>query len=303
MNAKISFLEYFTTITILIFCICWAIYDYNNDELKKIPFEPIIAIVSSVSTFLGYLLLKKKNDTENSESIYKFNSTQELNSGTIIKDSKNIANNSKLKAHGNIHIGDKVIIIKGGFFVLLISIPLILFRTKSKEPSYLTVSLIDKSPNPNIQLEKTKITLNYNGKRESQFVKEEATFSGIPSNFKGENISLQIESEGFVTIDTSIELSKNNISIPLVRDKSLSRMFGFIKDENGNPISDANVSIQNIDTTSTTSGYFQLNIPTYKQRKSQRLRIFKKGFKIWDNESPVLENEAIEVILINLKNN
>ena len=126
---------------------------------------------------------------------------------------------------------------------------------------------------------------------------KEAIFTEIPASFKGKTVSLRVESEGFITIDTSIIFSESMIEVSLIRNKSLSKIFGIVKDERGHSLSNVDISIQDIYTKSLSSGYFQLNIPSNKQRKFQRLRISKNGFKTWDNEVPVIENEEVQVNL------
>lgn len=127
MNDKPSAWEYLTTTIILILCICWTIYEYNNDPLKKIPFEPIISIVGCIATFVGYLYWKKSNAKQSSEPIYNTDLTREINFGTSIKNSKNAVSDSNFNANRDIHIGDKnTIIINGKFLLLLFSIPLLM---------------------------------------------------------------------------------------------------------------------------------------------------------------------------------
>lgn len=299
MNDKPSSWEYLTTTIILILCICWTIYEYHNDPLKKIPFEPIISTVGCIATFVGYLYWKKSNAKQNIEPIYNAELTQEINLNTNNKNSKNVVNKSNLRANRDIHIGDKnTIIINGRFLLLLLLMPaLMLFLSQSKQPLYFTISFIEKTPNTNVKLENAKITLKYGDETKSQTVKKEAIFTGIPASFKGKIISLRVESEGFITIDTSIIFSESMIEVSLTRNKSLSKIFGIVKDERGHLLSNVDISIQDIYTKSLSSGYFQLNIPYSKQRKFQRLRISKNGFKTWDNEVPVIENEEVQVNL------
>jgi tetratricopeptide (TPR) repeat protein len=62
MNDKPTWWEYVTTIIVLVLCACWAWYDYQNDPDRKIPFEPLIAVVGYVIVFLGYLRWKKTKE-------------------------------------------------------------------------------------------------------------------------------------------------------------------------------------------------------------------------------------------------
>ena len=104
---------------------------------------------------------------------------------------------------------------------------------KLSEPLNLTVKVTDATPNPNIPFEKAKVTLTYGDKTESQTVEKEATFKGIPPNFRDANVQISCEADGFVTIIRSAVLSENTVTIPLSRDNSLGTIFGHVKDETG----------------------------------------------------------------------
>ena len=103
--------------------------------------------------------------------------------------------------------------------------------------------------------------------------------------------------EGFVTLQTSIPLSENIITIPLSRDNSLGTIFGHVKDEKGYGLADVQVTVQDISVQSSVSGYYTLLIPFEKQLKTQRVKAFKQGFKNWDFETPVLRGAPVNIIL------
>ena len=108
---------------------------------------------------------------------------------------------------------------------------------------------------------------------------------------------MSVEADGFVPFKQSFILSEKSMTIPLSRDNSLAMISGTIKDEKGYPVEGAQVTVQDITVLSGASGIFMLTIPFDKQRKSQRVKVFKQGFKMWDYETPVLKSEAVNIIL------
>ena len=92
MNEKPTRWEYITTIIVLLLCASWAGYDYKNDPDKKIPFEPLIAVVGYVIVLLGYLRWKKGKEEQaalaiqqNAEKIYNIKETATTNIGDVEK--------------------------------------------------------------------------------------------------------------------------------------------------------------------------------------------------------------------------
>ncbi len=160
-----------------------------------------------------------------------------------------------------------------------------------QQPINLTVKL--KMP-----LEKAKISLTYGDKTETQEVDKEATFKGIPANFKGKKLALKFESAGFVSLDTSIALQENTLNLAIRRNNALSKIFGLVKDENGKALAGVKITIQeNISTTSQEDGSFTLQIPFDKQRKEQTIRAFKEGYKTYTRLEPIIENEETLILM------
>jgi hypothetical protein len=93
MSNKPTRWEYITTIIVLILCIAWAIYEYYKDD-TKIPFEPIIAVVTYIILLLGYLRWKKNQKEKESKS------------KVLIKKSKNVSVGNVKVGNGDFIIGD-----------------------------------------------------------------------------------------------------------------------------------------------------------------------------------------------------
>ena len=228
----------------------------------------------------------------------------------VVKYEKNVVKNSTITAGGNVTIGDTIHHTESDTsrrvrLFLFVFVPILAIALgigyyqyqRLKEPLTLTVFVTDATPNPNIPFEKAKVTLTYGGKPETQIVKKEATFKEIPPRFRDNRVDIKCEADGFVSVQSVFILSENTVTIPLSRDNSLGTIFGHIKDEKGNRVADAQVSVQDISVSSNGSGYYTLPIPFDKQLKSQRVKAFKQGFKDWDFETPVIQSVPVDIIL------
>jgi Effector-associated domain 11 len=226
-----------------------------------------------------------------------------------VKFEKNVVKNSTITAGGNVTIGDTVhtesnmsrrLRLFLYVFVPLLAIGFAFLYNKNQklnEPLNLTVKVSDATPNPNIPFEKAKVILTYGDKTESQIVEKEATFKGIPPNFRDANVQIKCEADGFVMVQNNFTLSENTVTIPLSRDNSLGTIFGCIKDEKGKGLENVQLTVQDISVLSKASGDYTLAMPFEKQLKKQRLRAFKQGFKDWDYETPVISGTPVNIIL------
>jgi hypothetical protein len=165
------------------------------------------------------------------------------------------------------------------------------------QPANLTVKIKETKPVPGLPFQQGKISLSYGDKTDVLTVKDEAIFKQIPSKYKHSKLTLRFEAAGFIPIDTLFEFAEI-IELPIIRDNSLAVMFGFVRDENGTPIPDATVSASDIQTTTNNTGNFKLNIPVNMQAEEQQLKVYKKGYKLWNRRIPVFSNAEIPVQLI-----
>lgn len=225
-------------------------------------------------------------------------------------NSKNVVIDSTISAGGNIQIGDQtihtesqtsqwlrqflyvfvpVLAISGAFFWFQFQ--------KMQTPISLTIAVHNQTPNTELPFQKGNIALQSGNWSDAKPIETETIFTGIPANFRDKKVSLQFESPGFFKIDTVFVLSSEYLVLPIRRDNSLALIFGTVKDESGNPLVGAQITVQDLATISQTDGTFYISIPFEKQRKSQRIAVFLKGYKPWDNTSPVFENEGIPIQL------
>jgi hypothetical protein len=186
-----------------------------------------------------------------------------------------------------------------GFVVLCIAIFMgnwIYQNNLMKTPIDLKVILDDKTPNEELPEVDATVSILYQGKPENhENIKENTVF---PTLYRSENeeVELRFRAKGFVDIDTSFVLTKT-IELPIRRNDYYANIMGTIVDENGNPLQDANVTIQGITKSTDHIGSFKFTLPPDKQRESQRIDIHKEGYKSKSPTSPIIPNETMRLVL------
>lgn len=227
---------------------------------------------------------------------------------------KNIVSDSKIQAGGDVNIGDQIQQFTESAtsrklrLFLFILVPFLALATsflyyqyqQLQDPLTLTVSLDNQTPNKELDkdFKGGKLILRYGVKMDTLSLFNEATFKGIPANFRGKKVMLRFFADGFQSLDTLITLKKDQITLPLFRDRSYAHLAGLVTDEFDNPIADATIAAAGISRQTNEQGRFTLEIPFEKQRKQQRLRVSKPGYKPWDRTEPVLQNEETRIQLV-----
>lgn len=177
-----------------------------------------------------------------------------------------------------------------GLFLFLLYWYFVLSR-----PFNLSVSVLEAHPVPGLPFKEGSVTLRFGDKTENLPIVTETIFKQIPASQKNETARLTFEAPGYQTIDTTFLLSEN-LLLPIRRDNSLARIFGTVRDDQGSPLADVQISVQDITISSDVSGHFLLDIPFEKQRTEQRVLAIKPGYKPWDFTFPVMQEE-VRIIL------
>ena len=98
-------------------------------------------------------------------------------------------------------------------------------------------------------------------------------------------------------------LTDRVFTLKVERNHAYATLFGYVKDENTNaPIEGAIISVQKIKVNTDKNGYFILNIPPERQRKQQRIRASKVGYKDYNRlNEPVIEDHETVIYLTRLE--
>jgi hypothetical protein len=89
----------------------------------------------------------------------------------------------------------------------------------------------------------------------------QAYFPAIPATFRGQEVPISVESDGFEVSDMKRKYRLEASSLYIAVQRKAGRLSGWVKDEEGNPIPGATVSVAGLSKVTDSSGYFELTIP------------------------------------------
>ncbi len=104
----------------------------------------------------------------------------------------------------------------------------------------------------------------------------------IPYKYRNSDVHVVFEADGYQTIDTVVKVQKS-LSLSLKRNNDLGVVFGRVVDfETEQPIEGATISLQDMTVQTDAFGQFKIEIPFAKQDKTQRVRVTKEGYQVWE---------------------
>lgn len=131
-----------------------------------------------------------------------------------------------------------------------------------------------------------KIIVDFGNDRRDPVIGENGrtNLGEIPVKFRGKQISIRLDAEGYELIDTNKHYIMNGepIYLQVQRDNSLGIIKGIVTDRSGEHfIAEALVMIDHDTTTTTDSlGRFNLLMPIEKHKNTYALVVKKKGYKV-----------------------
>jgi hypothetical protein len=130
----------------------------------------------------------------------------------------------------------------------------------------------------------------------------EAIFTKIPSKFNNETVKITLippEYEPYYLLDSVVIISKKAVAEIRVSLKGLERLQGIVVDEKGLGIADANVFVADISSKTNENGFFNVDIPLKKQKRTQEVEITKNAYLPYRNiEMPMLGDNKCRIILV-----
>jgi hypothetical protein len=184
--------------------------------------------------------------------------------------------------------------------ILLIFIPILsiisIFLYLYFQPVDITIRISEAHKTENLRFEEGTIIVTYGDKTESFLIHDEVILKNIPPIYKRKDISLKLTATGYNPIDT-IFSAVEYVELNVYRDKSLSKVFGVVKDEENLPLNNVQVKVLDIVTQTNEYGQFELTIPLVKQNKEQRISAMKKGYQSYDKIMPVFDDVETQIIL------
>ncbi|MEI9944289.1 MAG: TIR domain-containing protein [Chitinophagaceae bacterium] len=108
----------------------------------------------------------------------------------------------------------------------------------------------------------------------------ETMFKQIPVSFRDKKVIAKLTAKNWKLQQDTIELGKS-VTLSIIPDESLAIIYGNVRDDNGNGISNCQIIIDNNDTTIFTKadGSFKINLPYQMQKPQYVLNVSKEEYK------------------------
>ena len=177
---------------------------------------------------------------------------------------------------GTLELGGPIVafvLVVGGGFVLV-----------PKPPSTfpLTVYVHGEAARSDLVLRNSgRVFVDLDGDRQSRSIGEngEAYFPAIPDRFRGQEVPIWVDATGFEStiVDQKQRVDGGSLYLP-VRKKS-GHVSGRVQDQDGNPISGAELSVAGMLTHSDVSGHFEFIITGDKLEQEMDLQAVAQDYK------------------------
>jgi hypothetical protein len=111
----------------------------------------------------------------------------------------------------------------------------------------------------------------------------QAYFAGIPSTFRGQDVRVLIDAEGYelINAEATVKLEGPSVYLP-VRTKAVT-VTGYVKTTEGQPVATATVSVAGQSVKTDTSGFFRLSVPGVVANENTSLHVDAPGYVSWNS--------------------
>jgi|SRR5271165_757743 len=124
------------------------------------------------------------------------------------------------------------------------------------------------------------VVLDLGGDRRTEAIGEkgQSYFPAIPATFRGQEVPIGVESDAFELSDPKQKCRLDGSSIYLSVQRKAGHLSGRVQDENGNPLSDAKVSLAGLSAVSDSLGHFEFVINGEQLKPDLDLNVVKVGY-------------------------
>jgi hypothetical protein len=126
-----------------------------------------------------------------------------------------------------------------------------------------------------------RVFVDLDGDRQSRSIGEngEAYFPAIPDRFRGQEVPIWVDAKGFESTIANQKERVAGASLYLPVRRKSGHVSGRVQDQDGNPISSAELSVAGVLTHSDASGHFEFIIPGEKLEQEMDLQAVAHGYK------------------------
>jgi hypothetical protein len=137
------------------------------------------------------------------------------------------------------------------------------------------------------------MTLGSDRRQESIGDKGQADFKNVPASFRGQEVPISIEAQGFEMVRPSERYRLSGASIDVTVRRRAARFAGRVQDKAGKPISDAVVSVAGMSVTTDIAGHFELTVPGDRLRPGLSLQVDAAGYATSQTEITPGANDSV----------
>ncbi len=124
----------------------------------------------------------------------------------------------------------------------------------------------------------------------------EAIFVEIPANFRGQEVPVGLDADGYELTDPHQKIKLDASSAYLEIRRKAARIAGHAEDENGTRLTGVTMDITGITAVTDATGHFELTIPGEQAQSSLTLRAAAPGFLPWSDTVVPNSNEVTVVL-------
>jgi hypothetical protein len=177
---------------------------------------------------------------------------------------------------GTLELGGPIIafvLVVGGGFVLV-----------PKPPSTfpLTVYVHGEADRNDLVLRNSgRVFVDLDGDRQSRSIGEDgqAYFPGIPDRFRGQEVPIWVDANGFESTVANQKARIDGASLYLPVRRKSGHISGRVQDQDGKPIPNADLTLAGLSQHSDASGHFEFTIPGEKLAQEMDLQAVAPGHK------------------------
>jgi hypothetical protein len=138
----------------------------------------------------------------------------------------------------------------------------------------------ERGPQDLVLRDSGRVFLDLGGDRRSEPIggNGQSFFPAIPANFRGHEVLAWVDSENFESIEGSRKHRLDVASLYLPVRRKSGRVAGRVHDQEGKPLSGAEIRVAGVSTSTDTSGHFEITVPGDRLKPDMELYAVAPGY-------------------------
>lgn len=135
------------------------------------------------------------------------------------------------------------------------------------------------------------LDLGADRRRETIGDRGQAYFPGIPPIFRGQEVRVLIDAEGYELSDPNVKTKLETESLYVPVRRKVAILEGYVRTTEGSPVAGATVSFSGRTTTTDSAGFFRLSIASPAANENASLNVVASGYVPWHGPVTLGANE------------